>query len=191
MAVAALTPHALTGLRALSAPLLWWLVATFQTEAAFVCLACAMLSDAVDGPLIRRIGRPTRAGGYFDATADCAVIIAAFSAFASLGIYPDWIVALIGIVFFTFIATSLLMPVIYDPVGRQIGGLLFLCIAATLLLTDFFYQTIILSIATGALLTTLMARLTHTCRTVGVGIFARTSAKKISDSSTGHLRSST
>lgn len=172
LAAAAWVPHAITGLRALSAPLLWWLLTSLQLETAFVCLALAVLSDAIDGPVIRRIGTPSTAGGYFDATADCAVILAAFSGFASIGIYPGWTVALIAVVFVVFIATSQLMPVIYDPVGRQIGGLLFLCIGATLLLPDFFYQAVILSIVTGALLITLTARLLHTFRMVRPGTAA-------------------
>jgi len=160
----ALIPHALTGLRALSAPLLWWLVASLELKAALACLVFAMVSDAIDGPLSRWIGTPSVFGGYFDAAADCAVIVAAFFGFASIEVYPIWTVALIGIVFLVFIVSSGLTTVIYDPIGRQIGGLLFLCIGATLLLPDFFFQAVILSIVTGALLITLAARLVHTWR---------------------------
>lgn len=163
----ALIPHALTGLRALSAPLLWWLVTSLELKAAFTCLVFAVVSDAIDGPLSRRIGTSSAAGGYFDAAADCVVIASAFSAFAWIEVYPAWIVALIGIVFLVFIVTSRLTPAIYDPVGRQIGGLLFLCVGATLLLPDFFLQAVILSIVTGTLLTTLATRLVHTWRVVG------------------------
>lgn len=168
----ALIPHALTGLRALSAPILWWLVTSLQLETAFVCLAFAVVSDAIDGPLIRRIGTPSVAGGYFDATADCAVIVSAFSAFAWTGVYPAWVVAFICIVFFVFIVTSRLTPVIYDPVGRHIGGLLFLCVGATLLLPDFFFQAVILSIVTGALMATLIARVVHAVRSARPGAAA-------------------
>ena len=157
-----LIPHAITGTRVLSAPVLWWFIAALRFEAAFACLVFAAATDVLDGPLIRRIGRPSVAGGYFDATADCAVIVAAFAAFASIGVYPAWTVALIGLVFLVFIVTSRLMPDIYDPVGRNIGGVLFLAIGATLLLSDFFFHIVILSIVTGALLTTLLARLVHT-----------------------------
>src|SRR4051794_28098298 len=90
-------PHALTGLRMLSAPLLWWLQTQLQLEAALACLAFAVMSDAVDGPLTRWIGTPSTAGAYFDATADFAVIVSAFSAFAWIGVYPSWSVALIAI----------------------------------------------------------------------------------------------
>lgn len=154
--------QALTGLRALSGPLLWWLIISLQLETAFICLAFAMLSDAIDGPLVRRLGAPSVAGAYFDATADCVVILSAFSAFARIGIYPAWIAGLIGVVFLLFIVTSRLTPSIYDPVGRQIGGILFLCVAATLLLSDFFFQAVILSVVVGALMATLTARLFHT-----------------------------
>jgi cardiolipin synthase len=159
---AAVIVHALTALRALSGPLLWWLIVSLQLEAASMCLAFAILSDAIDGPLMRRIGCPSVAGAYFDATADCVVILSAFSAFAWIGIYPAWIVGLVSAVFLVFIVTSRLTAAIYDPVGRQIGGILFLSIAATLLLSDFFFQAVILSVVVGVLATTLIVRLVHT-----------------------------
>jgi hypothetical protein len=61
---------------------------------------------------------------------------------------------------------------IYDPVGRHIGGILFVAIAATLLLQDFLLQ--ILSAITASLALTLAARMTYTllhlcreCRSIG------------------------
>lgn len=101
--VLALLPQLLTGTRLLSAPVLWWLVTNFALGAALACLALAMISDAVDGALVRRFGVPSRAGAYFDATADLAVILAAFSAFAWIGIYPFWLVGLIGLAFLAFV----------------------------------------------------------------------------------------
>lgn len=86
--VFALLPQLLTGLRLVSAPLMWWLVTSLELRAALLCLGLAMFSDAIDGSLVRRFGTPSRTGAYFDATADFAVIAAAFSAFAFIDIYP-------------------------------------------------------------------------------------------------------
>lgn len=157
-----LLPQLLTGMRMLSAPLLWWLVTGFALRAALVCLALAMLSDAVDGVLVRRFGVPSRAGAYFDATTDFAVILAAFGAFAWIGIYPFWLVGLITLAFVLFLLTSLLTPSIYDPVGRYIGGVLYAAAFATLALPDILAQHTILWTATGALTITIGARAIHT-----------------------------
>ena len=161
-----LLPQLLTGLRLLSAPLLWWLIVNFFLGAALVCLALAMISDAVDGALARRFGFPSRAGAYFDATADFAVIAAGFAAFTWIGIYPFWLVGMIGLAFVVFLVTSRLTPSIYDPVGRYIGGVLYAAAFATLLLPDALLQHTILWTATGALAITLGARAIHTLAAV-------------------------
>lgn len=158
----AIVPHGLTALRLLSAPALWWLVATLRVEAALVCLAGAMVSDAVDGILARRLGIASSAGAYFDATADFAVIVAGFAGLAAIGVYPAWPVALIGLVFVVFLASSWLTPTIHDPLGRHIGGILYVALAVALLLPDMLVQGVILATVTGALTMTLAARAAYT-----------------------------
>jgi phosphatidylglycerophosphate synthase len=157
-------PQLLTGLRLLSAPLLWWLVTSLDFQSALACLGFAMLSDAVDGLLVRRFGVPSQAGAYFDATADFAVIVAGFGAFTYVDIYPAWLVGLITLAFVVFLLSSRLTSTIYDPIGRYIGGILFVAIAATLLLQDFLLQPVILSAITASLALTLVARMTYTLR---------------------------
>lgn len=157
-----LLPQLLTGMRLLSAPLLWWLVTGFAFRTALVCLALAMISDAVDGALVRRFAVPSRAGAYFDATTDLTVILAAFGAFAWIGIYPFWLVGLITLAFVVFLLTSRMTPSIYDPVGRYIGGVLYAAAFATLVLPDILAQHTILWTATGALTITIGARAIHT-----------------------------
>ncbi len=56
-------------------------------------------------------------------------------------------------------------PTVYDPVGRYIGGILFVAIAATLLLQDFLLQGMILSAVTVSLAATLGARVAYTITT--------------------------
>jgi phosphatidylglycerophosphate synthase len=161
----ALLPQLLTTLRLLSAPLLWWLVTRLELQAALASLAFALLSDVVDGSLVRRFGDPSRAGAYFDATADFAVIAAGFCAFTYLEIYPAWLVALIALAFAVFLLSSRLTPAIYDPVGRYIGGILFVALAATLLFQDLLLQRVILSAVTASLAMTLSARAAYTLAT--------------------------
>jgi phosphatidylglycerophosphate synthase len=162
----ALLPHLLTGVRLLIAPLLWWLLVGFRFDAALACLAVAIVSDAVDGPLVRRFGIPSRAGAYFDVAADFAVIAAAFAAFARIGVYPAWLVGLIALVFLLFIVSSWLVGEIYDPIGRYIGGFLFAAVAATLLLRDALLHALILWLTVGALTITFGARAVFTLRHV-------------------------
>ena len=68
-------------------------------------------------------------------------------------------------------------PTVYDPVGRYIGGILFVAIAATLLLQDFLLQGMILSAVTVSLAATLGARVAYTITTSaplrGLDIFHR------------------
>jgi phosphatidylglycerophosphate synthase len=153
-----LLPQFLTGLRLLTAPLLWWSVTNLEFRLGLACLGFAMVSDAIDGSLVRRLGVPSRAGAYFDATADFAVIAAGFSAFAYLEIYPAWLAALITFTFLVFLQSSRLTSTIYDPIGRYIGGILFVAIAATLLFQDFLVQRVILWAAMASLAVTLGAR---------------------------------
>jgi hypothetical protein len=49
-----------------------------------------------------------------------------------------------------------------DPVGRYIGGILFVAIAATLLFQDFLLQPVLLSAITASLALTLAARMIYT-----------------------------
>jgi phosphatidylglycerophosphate synthase len=165
--VLALLPQVLTGLRLLSAPLLWWLITGLHLRAALVCLVFAMASDAADGPLARRFATPSRAGAYFDVLADFAVIVAALLAFAWIGVYPAWLVALTALVFAAFVASSRLVPTIYDPVGRYIGGILFAAVAATLIVHDTLAQAVILWVVTTALGVTLAARAVFTALVLG------------------------
>lgn len=64
-----------------------------------------------------------------------------------------------------FLLSSYLTRTIHDPVGRHIGGILFVTVAATLLFQDFLLQGVILAATTAALAMTLSARSAYTLRT--------------------------
>jgi len=85
----------------------------------------ACLTDALDGHLARTLGVSPSLGPYFDATADFVLVLAAFLAFAIKGIYPFWVLLLIGSMFLQFVVTSGLARPVYDPVGKYYGVFLF------------------------------------------------------------------
>jgi phosphatidylglycerophosphate synthase len=153
--------HLLTAARLASAPfILDWIVGG-RAELAAAAVGIAMLTDCVDGPLVRRFGRPSRASAWFDVWADFLVIAPAFIGFALAGILSSWPLVWIGGSFAVFIATSGLGASIYDPLGRYIGGMLMAAALGVLLAQDFAVQQSIELTVTVACLTTMAARLAY------------------------------
>lgn len=64
----------LTAARLLALPLLWGLALTGHARALGVGLALAGITDVLDGPVARRLGRSTRFGSQLDSIADLLVI---------------------------------------------------------------------------------------------------------------------
>ena len=154
--------HLLTGARLVSAPFIFAWIVEGSIELAAAAVGAAMLTDLVDGPLIRRFGRPSKAGAWFDVWADFLVIVAAFAGFAAVGILSFWPLLPIGASFALFIATSGLGPTMYDPVGRYIGGILMLGALGVLLAQDIMMQQAIELTVVIACLMTIVVRLTCT-----------------------------
>jgi CDP-diacylglycerol--glycerol-3-phosphate 3-phosphatidyltransferase len=99
-----------------------------------ICLfLVACFTDALDGHLARKLGISPYLGAYFDATADFLLVLAAFSAFVVKGLYPFWILLLIGAMFTQFVVTSGPKRPLYDPLGKYYGVFLFAAIGVTLL----------------------------------------------------------
>jgi phosphatidylglycerophosphate synthase len=147
-----LLPHVLTGSRFLSAPLIFYWIGAGTIGLAAAGMIAAILTDYLDGPLIRRFGIPSRAGAYFDVWADFAVIVAVYGGLAASGMVAGWPLVPIGVSFGLFVATSGKRPTIYDPVGRYIGGILMAGGLVLLTFEDFMVQEAVLwtmSIACG------------------------------------------
>jgi phosphatidylglycerophosphate synthase len=153
--------HLLTGARFASAPLIFSWICEGSMNLAAAALGVAMLTDLIDGPLVRRFGRPSKAGAWFDVWADFLVIMSAFAGFAISGILSFWPLVPIGASFVVFIATSALGPTMYDPVGRYIGGILMLGALGVLLAQDIITQQIIEVTVVIACLTTIVVRLAY------------------------------
>jgi len=159
-----LLPHGLTALRLALAPVLYLLILTGEGDAAATVLAIAMLTDAIDGPLARRFGIASRAGAHFDFWADFVLIEAAFAGFAATGTGPWAIPVLTALTFGLFVATVRFTPGIYDPVGRNIGGILMGSAFAVLALRDLMVAQAVYMVAAGALVVTLAARTIYVVR---------------------------
>jgi|GEM_PF-1005861 phosphatidylglycerophosphate synthase len=156
-----LLPHLLTGSRLLSAPLIVYWIGAGATRFAAAGLLAAMLTDFLDGPLIRRFGTPSRAGAYFDVWADFAVIAAAFGGLASAGMVAAWPLFPIGLSFALFLATAGKRPTIYDPVGRSIGGILMASSLVLLTVEDFLVQEAVLWTSSVACGITMVGRVAY------------------------------
>ena len=146
-------------IRFIAAPLLLY---TFMNDLMLWALGIfllAVFTDVLDGYVARRVGGVSipLLGAYSDATADLFLILAAFSAFSTEGLYPFWVLPLFTLMFIQFVLTSRLDRPIYDPVGKYYGIFLFGAIGVTLVLPD-----------------------TVVCRAVLVGILGFTAASVIS-----------
>src|SRR5439155_1664771 len=71
------------------------LIAIGDFSAALLVFLAAAATDAVDGPLARRLGGPTALGAALDPLADKVLVVGTLVALASLGIAPAWAVVLI------------------------------------------------------------------------------------------------
>jgi len=78
--------------RVILVPLVFWLLITGQTEAAFFAFIVAGISDAVDGWLAKSFGWTTELGAYLDPLADKLLIVSIFLALGVGGKLPLWLV---------------------------------------------------------------------------------------------------
>lgn len=135
-AVRAAAPWLLTALRIALAPFLWSALLAGAATHAVGILVFSCLTDAADGRLARRLKVSSRAGLYFDATADFIVVAAGMLAFARNGLYPDWCAAVVVAMYAQFVGTSLKWRVLYDPLGRYYGGFLLGLLALSVALPE-------------------------------------------------------
>jgi cardiolipin synthase len=78
--------------RAILVPVVFWLLVSGRTQAAFVLLLAAAISDAVDGWLAKRFGWQTELGAYLDPLADKLLVVSIFIALGVLHALPSWLV---------------------------------------------------------------------------------------------------
>jgi cardiolipin synthase (CMP-forming) len=85
-------PNLITLGRVILVPLVFWLLVTGQTQAAFFAFIVAGISDGVDGYLAKTYGWTTELGAYLDPLADKLLIVCIFLALGVGGDLPLWLV---------------------------------------------------------------------------------------------------
>ncbi len=85
-------PNLITLGRIILVPVVFWLLLSGETAAAFVLFVVAGISDAIDGYLAKRFGWVTELGAYLDPMADKLLIVCVFIALGVSGKLPLWLV---------------------------------------------------------------------------------------------------
>jgi cardiolipin synthase len=85
-------PNLITVGRVIIVPVVFWLLVSGRTQAAFVLFVIAGASDAIDGFLAKRFGWQTELGAYLDPLADKFLIVSIFIALGVRGELPSWLV---------------------------------------------------------------------------------------------------
>jgi len=102
------------------------------TLADFLFLV-AIASDLADGYLARKLSVSSRFGASLDVGIDFLFVAGVFLYFTIRGIYPALVLVVIVAVFVQFLVTSKLTGVVFDPVGKYYGSLLYGAIGLTML----------------------------------------------------------
>lgn len=125
--------NALSVVRAgLALPFAWALIAGAEGMALALWLLAAG-SDVLDGRLARRsagFGGPSdaadrRIGAHLDVGADAVFTLSGLITLAWLGAVPAWLPLIAVAMLARFVGTASLGRLVYDPVGRHYGTLLY------------------------------------------------------------------
>ena len=137
-------PSLITSLRIVILPHLAYSLNHGLIPVACVLFLIALCSDLADGYVARKLGVASKFGAYFDATVDFVFIFGLFGVFVNLGLYSNWILLLVLVMYLQFVITSFLSKrTIYDPIGKYYGSLLFSGIGLTLLFPNQLTYTIV------------------------------------------------
>lgn len=85
-------PNVITLGRIILVPLIFWLLVSGRTQAAFLVFVCAGVSDAVDGYIAKRFKLQTELGAYLDPLADKLLIVSIYVALGVAQKLPSWLV---------------------------------------------------------------------------------------------------
>ena len=85
-------PNFITLGRVISVPIIFWLLVSHESKAAFLLFVAAGISDAVDGYLAKRFNSKTTLGAYLDPLADKLLIVSIYIALGVAAKIPLWLV---------------------------------------------------------------------------------------------------
>jgi cardiolipin synthase len=137
-------PNFITLARVIAVPVVFWLLLSGNTMAAFAVFVCAGISDAVDGYLAKRFNSQTELGAYLDPMADKLLIVSIYIALGVRGELPLWLVIAVvsrDILIVLAVLLSWLMdrPVVIKPHAiSKTNTTAQLILAATVLADDAF-----------------------------------------------------
>lgn len=117
------------------APVVVWAIQEYRLTLALILILIAVLSDLLDGYLARKLKATTPQGAYLDVGADFILLLACFGAFAQNGLY-GWLPAVMVLMFAQFVLTSRGGRLVYDPVGKYYGAVLYGVALLSLALPD-------------------------------------------------------
>ena len=127
-------PNSITFLRLLVLPHLIWSFYHEINFAIYLLFLFSIGSDLADGYIARKIAAKSKFGANLDAVVDFIFINGMYLVFILNGFYQSWIMVLIILMFLQFLLSNhFSKKVIYDPIGRYYGSLLYGGIGFTLL----------------------------------------------------------
>ena len=115
-------PNFITLGRVIAVPIIFWLLVSGESKAAFLVFVAAGISDAVDGYLAKRFDSKTELGAYLDPLADKLLIVSIYIALGVRAEIPLWLVVAVvsrDILILMAILVSWLMdqPVAIRPIA--------------------------------------------------------------------------
>ncbi len=130
-------PNVITFLRLIALPSLIYSFNYLNIFVTSIVFLAVIISDLVDGYIARKIGSTSKFGAYLDVIVDFLFINGTYLFFSFKGIYSPWILLVIIFAFAQFIISNILSKrMIYDPVGKYFGSILFGGIGITILISE-------------------------------------------------------
>jgi phosphatidylglycerophosphate synthase len=127
-------PSLITSIRLVILPHLALTINQDITIISYVLFLFAIGTDFVDGWIARKLGITSKFGAYFDTSVDFIFILGLFGVFVNSGIYSNWLLSIILLMYLQFVLSNLyLKHTIYDPIGKYYGSILFAGIGLTIL----------------------------------------------------------
>jgi len=136
-------PSAVSSLRFIVLPFLILSISNGLIFLVDFLFLLAIASDLADGYIARRMRVNSQFGANFDVTVDFLFIGGMFLYFTLMDLYPVWTLLLIVFMFVQFIVTSKASKIVYDPIGKYYGSLLFGAIGLTLLFPESLVRDVI------------------------------------------------
>ena len=151
-------PLVLSGARLAVLPFLLLSLGYRLVLVADVLFLFAVATDFADGYAAKKLNLTSKLGALFDATIDFLFIFGVFAYFVSCGFYAVWLLFLATFEFAQFLLTSHFSEIVYDPVGKYYGSLLYGAVGLTLLFSG---ETIYTIVSVGVVLATVLSLLSR------------------------------